>query len=192
MEITHFPLQDEQTHANYFSTMNIGDYSVTFTLNPQMYSADIVTQYRKALHELTSSRVFMTKNPREKTWVPDPDFEFMYIVPELTSDFNIHFHGYFRCNPEKGHIFVDRFKTLCYNNQILGRQCKISYIDELDKIIKHGIPLPRTVITQDMLEAYNWTGTIREYALKEIDRRTSKCNGSNKLYITKFKNNLDS
>lgn len=191
METTHYPLVDEQTHANYFANMNPGDYSVTFTMNPQMLSADIVTQYRKALHEITSSHIFMTRNHREKIWIPDPDFDFMYIVPELTADFNIHFHGYFRCNPESGHIFVDRFKKLCYNNPVLGRQMKVSYIDELEKVITHQIPLPRKPLTQDDLEAYIWRGTISEYALKEIRQRTSKCNGSNKLYITKFKNNID-
>lgn len=187
MEITHFALTDEQTHANYFANMNPGDYTITLTLNPKMYSADIITQYRLALKEIVQSKVFMDKHHKEKKWTNDPDFDFMYLVPELTADYNIHFHGYFRCNPEKAHIFIDRFKALCYNNEVLGRQHKVSCVDDLYKLIIHDIPHPKTATTQESLEQYRWKGKINEYALKEIDLRTSKCNNAHKLFITKFK-----
>jgi len=190
MNIQHYPLADESIQERYSSDMRLGDYSLTFTLNPKMYSADIVTQYRKGLNEFIKSKVLFEKRRGKKkieidAYTVHPDFEEMWLVPELTADYNIHFHGYFRCNPEMAHYFKDSFKSLCYNNDVLGRQWEFHEITTLDKELTHYLPG-----IKDPVDSIVYC-TIKDYAFKEIDKRTKKCRGSEKLYISYFgKNNL--
>lgn len=68
-----------------------------------------------------------------------PDFEEMILVPELTETLNIHFHGYFKCNPEKAQYFYNEFRKFTYNNEVFGRQMMFKNIDNLTEALK-GYP----------------------------------------------------
>lgn len=166
MEIQVYSLNDNNLKDYYIATLNNDDcYSITLTINPLLNNADILTQYRKAIMEIKSSKIFYRKD--KKLFDVHPDFEEMILVPELTpKNLNIHFHGYFKCNPEKAQYFQNEFRKMCYHSQVLGRQHMFKNID-------------------------NMTDELRNYPFKDLDQ-LMKFPDSKKIYIYKFsKNNLD-
>lgn len=108
--------------------------SITLTLNPVMYNADILTQYRTAIQELKKSKIFFFKQKGQIT--VHPDFEEMIVIPELTDTLNIHFHGYFKCNPEKAQYFYNEFRKFTYKNEVFGRQMMFKNIDKMTDELK--------------------------------------------------------
>lgn len=165
LAISIYSLGDSEIKEYYKETINQDDCrSITFTLNPILYSADILTQFRTAIQEIKKSKIFYEK-VGGKTLV-HPDFYEMIIVPELTNTINIHFHGYFRCNPEKAQYFYNEFRKFVYNNSVFGRQMMFKQIDDLNDRVK-------------------------EYPFKDIEV-LKKFPDSKKIYIYKItKNNLD-
>lgn len=137
MDITVYKLDDEIIKKYYMDSINSDSRSLTFILNPKMYNADILTQYRKAIQEIKSSKIFYYKQKGVETI--HPDFEEMIIVPELTDRLNIHFHGYIKCNPDKYQYFYNEFRKFTYNNEIIGRQMMFKNIDNLIEALK-GYP----------------------------------------------------
>lgn len=161
-----YNLENKNIHDYYVSNIdNESCRSITFTLNPKMYSADILTQYRSAISELKKSKIFFFKEKGQT--IIHPDFEELIIVPELTNTLNIHFHGYFKCNPEKAQYFYNEFRKFTYYNEVFGRQMMFKNIDQM-------------------------SDTLKEYPFKDI-KELIKFPDSKKIYIIKFsKNNLDS
>lgn len=137
MNIQVFKLDDENIQKLYKDSITADCRSLTFTLNPVMYKADILTQYREAIKEIKGSKLFYYKQKGQIT--VHPDFEEMIIVPELTDQLNIHFHGYVKCNPEKYDYFYNEFKKFTYNNKVMGRQMMFKNIDNLTEALK-GYP----------------------------------------------------
>lgn len=168
MEIQIFTLNDNNIKDYYVSTLNNDDcYSITLTLNPSLNNADILTQYRQMIKEIKESKLFYYRDKKHKLFEVHPDFEEMIIVPELTNKLNIHFHGYFKCNPKMAPIFQNEFKKLCYNSKVLGRQHMFKNIDQM-------------------------TDELRFYPFKDISQ-LMKFPDWKKIYIYKFsKNNIDS
>lgn len=121
---------------NYYEENIDNDHcrSITFTLRPDMYKADILTQYRAAIGSIKKSKIFFEKIG--KKYNIHPDFEEMIIIPELTKELNVHFHGYFKCNPEKAQYFYNEFRKFCYNDEVIGRQMSFKNIDDLNDTIK--------------------------------------------------------
>lgn len=167
MEIQVFKLDDNNVKDYYVATINNEDcYSITFTLHPSLNNADILTQYRKAIKEIKDSKIFYYKDKKTKLFEIHPEFEEMIIVPELTKQLNIHFHGYFKCNPKFAQYFQNEFRKLCFHSTVLGRQHTFKNID-------------------------NMTDELRFYPFKEISQLTKFPDWS-KIYIYKFnKNNID-
>jgi hypothetical protein len=131
MNIQVYKLDDQNIKNYYQQNVNMQDcYSLTLTLNPIMYSADILTQYRAALAELKTAGIFFWKHNR----ITDvhPDFIEMIIVPELTKEMNIHFHGYFKCDPDKAKLFQNEFKKFTYSSKVFGRQHTFKQIDDMN------------------------------------------------------------
>lgn len=163
MDINCYSLDDNNIKDYYIANLNNADcYSITFTLHPSLNNADILTQYRKAIQEIKSSKIFYRKN--KKLFDVHPDFEEMIIVPELTQKLNIHFHGYFKCNPASAGLFQNEFKKLCFHSQILGRQHTFKNIDKM-------------------------TDELRNYPFKEIEQ-LKKFPDWKKIYIYKFNKNI--
>lgn len=163
INIEVFKLDDEKLKSYYKSNINSDSRSITFTLNPKMYNADILSQYRAAIHEIKASKLFYYKQKGQIT--VHPDFEEMILVPELTETLNIHFHGYFKCNPEKAQYFYNEFRKFTYKNEVIGRQMMFKNIDNL-------------------------TEALKDYPFKDISELL-KFPDSKKIYIIKFsKNNI--
>lgn len=159
MSVNVYRLQDPNVKDYYMQSIDMNNcLSVTLTLNPIMYSADILSQYREAIAELKQSKIFYYKTKNE--YKIHPDFEEFIIVPELTKEMNIHFHGYFKCNPEKNAYFQNEFKKFTYKNKVFGRQHTFKLIDNL-------------------------TDTLKEYPFKDISEML-KFPDSSKIYIIKF------
>jgi len=163
MDTKVYKLDDKTIREHYTKTINQGDTLVfTFTLNPKsehyLYQADILTQYRKAVWEFKTSKLFMFK--QGKQLVVHPAFTEMILVPELTAEMNIHFHGYFRCDPQYNKYFQNEVKKLTYNNKVLGRQHSFKLIDSL-------------------------TDTLKGYPFKDI-KELLKFPDSSKIYIYQF------
>lgn len=158
MDITVYKLDDEVIRNYYVNSIDSDCRSLTFTLNPKMYQADILTQYRKAIHEIKMSKIFYYK--QKGVEMIHPDFEEMILIPELTpSGLNIHYHGYIRCNPEKYDYFYNEFKKLTYNNEVLGRQMMFKNIDNLTEALK-GYPF------KDIKELMKFPDSKRIYIYK--------------------------
>jgi hypothetical protein len=137
LEIVAYKLSDPMAKEYYVNNITQDCHSVTLTLNPVMYKADILSQYRAAIDELKKSKIFYYKEKGVVT--VHPDFEEFVIIPELTKELNIHFHGYFKCNPEKSQYFYNEFRKFCWKNSVFGRQMTFKQIDDFNETIK-GYP----------------------------------------------------
>lgn len=164
LEIKVYDINDQIIREYYEAHIDQNNcHSITLTLNPILYNADILTQYRAAIQELKKCKIFYYKHKGIVS--VHPDFEEFILVPELTETINIHFHGYFKCNPEKAQYFYNEFRKFTYKNEVFGRQMRFKQIDDLNEVIK-------------------------QYPFKDI-AELSKFPDSKKIYIYKFsKNNL--
>lgn len=159
LEVKYYKLDDDIIKQYYQTQIDSTNCrSVTFTLNPKLYSADILTQYRTAIKDILTSNIFVSKIGKHKNI--HPDFEELILVPELTNTINIHFHGYFKCNPEKITYFYNEFKKYTYNNPVMGRQMMFKEIDSL-------------------------TDTLKSYPFKDI-KELLKFPDSKKIYIIRI------
>lgn len=93
---------------------------LTFTLNPKMNNADMLTQFRQMIKEIKASRIFYYKTKHE--FQMHPGFHRLMLVPELTKTVNIHLHGILIIDKPYISYFINELKRLCWNNEILGRQ----------------------------------------------------------------------
>lgn len=143
--------------------------SLTFTLNPRMNNADILTQYRGLMREIKSSRIFYYKTKSD--FQIHPGFIRLFLVPELTKTINIHLHGILVIDPKYTEYFRNELRRLCWNNEVLGRQATFHVVNDTFK--------DRT--------------RVSEYAFKDITE-IQKFPDSKKMGIFSLsrKNNLDS
>lgn len=96
---------------------------VTFTLNPILNKADILTQYRSAILEFKNCNIFYYKtHAQDKGFTVHPGFKRLLLVPELTKTMNIHFHGILHIDKEYNGHFLNELKRLTWDNKTLGRQ----------------------------------------------------------------------
>lgn len=104
---------------------------LTFTLNPSMNRADILTQYRQMIHEIKNCRIFYYKTKHE--FQMHPGFHKLMLIPELTKTINIHLHGILIIDKPYISYFINELKRLCYNNKILGRQMSANLVNDTVK-----------------------------------------------------------
>lgn len=102
-------------------------YSLTITLNPRLYNADILTQYREAVREIKKLFYYRQGKSREIVW--NPYIYKVYVSPELTKTNNIHFHGIVVCDPTQAHNIRDTIKGHTWKCDTLGRQHSFKQID---------------------------------------------------------------
>jgi len=97
--------------------------SITFTLNPRMNNADILTQYRSLIKEIKSSNLFYYKtHHKDVGFTIHPGFIRLMLAPELTKTINVHLHGILVVAPEWVQYFKNEVRRICWDNPILGRQ----------------------------------------------------------------------
>jgi len=104
---------------------------LTFTLNPLMNKADMLTQYRSMIREIKNSRVFYYKSKHE--FQIHPGFRKLMLIPELTKTVNIHLHGILIIDKPYISYFINELKRLCWNNTILGRQMSANLVNDTYK-----------------------------------------------------------
>lgn len=123
METKAYPLGAD-SYIQLYEEEFTGDlnciYSVTFTLNPMLNNADILTQYRQMVSEIKSIFMYRQGKNREVIW--NPDIYKVYLSPELTDRQNIHFHGIFIIDPTQAHNVRDSIKSITWHSKIMGRQ----------------------------------------------------------------------
>lgn len=143
--------------------------SLTFTLNPKMNNADILSQYRALMREIKSSKIFYYKSKHE--FQIHPGFIRIFLVPELTKTINIHLHGILVIDKNYTQYFINELRRLCWNNESLGRMATFHLVNDTFK--------DRT--------------RVSEYAFKDITE-IQKFPDSKKmgLFSLSRKNNLDS
>lgn len=170
MNVEPFKLNDQQFDADYKNAVRTwtGEettlLSLTFTLNPRLNSADILSQYRAILKELRHSNIFYYRDKIKKgEFVVHKDFIKMFIVPELTKTLNIHLHGIFICVKGSENYFINEFRRLCWKNEVLGRQHTVKVVDN-------------NIQSKDAIECY---------ALKDLSEM-NKVIDRDKIYKYKF------
>lgn len=132
MNVNVYKITDDKFDNDYKSTVidwdteNTSLLSLTFTLNPILNNADILTQYRMMHKEIKNSKIFYYKDKVGYTHI-HPSFIKMYLVPELTKTLNIHMHGILLCTKGSESYFINEMRRLCWKNSTLGRQhaCKV-------------------------------------------------------------------
>lgn len=162
MDIKLYKLGDQVFESSYKDNISQDDcISITLTLNPLMYSADILTQYREAIKELKSSHIFYEKYKQSGVTMTmvNPYFTELVLCPELTKDMNIHFHGYLKCDPQYNKYFQNEFKKFTYKNKVFGRQHSFKLIDDLT-------PVLRSYPFKDTAELLKFPDSLKIYSIK--------------------------
>lgn len=96
---------------------------VTFTLNPIMNNADILTQFRAMIKEIKGSSLFYYKtHAGDKQFTIHPGFIRLLLVPELTTRCNIHLHGILSIDKAYNEYFRNELRRFTWNNPVMGRQ----------------------------------------------------------------------
>lgn len=130
-----YPLGDAQFKADSFNRISQDDcLSITFSLNPSIYSADILSQFRLAISEFKTSNVFYVKDKLGTHF--HPAFYELRLTPELTSKINIHFHGFLKCDPAYFAYFQNQIRKLTWKSKVLGRQHTCKVIDKMTDTLK--------------------------------------------------------
>lgn len=129
------PLGDTQFKADSYNRLAADDcMSLTFSLNPLVYGADILTQFRMAVMEFKSSNIFYVKDKLGLHF--HPALYEVALTPELTSKINIHFHGYIKCDPAYFDYFRNQLRKLTWSSKVLGRQHTCKVIDQMTDALK--------------------------------------------------------
>jgi len=105
--------------------------SVTFTLNPRLNNADILTQYRSIIKEIKGSNLFYYKtNHKDTAFTIHPGFVSLMLAPELTKTINIHLHGILIIDPVYTEYFRNEIRRFCWNNPVIGRQFAFNPVND--------------------------------------------------------------
>lgn len=167
LEIEAFHLKNTKFKESYMKECHDGHeiYHLTFTLNPALNNADILTQYRLAIKEIKSSNIFYYKNNKKDTYkfTIHPGFYRLMLVPELTKTINIHFHGILKIAGCEYKELIQNIKSLCWHSKILGRQFTINRVND----------------------TFKDRSNVAEYAFKDIEQ-LSKFPMSDKMYLYDF------
>ena len=135
-QLETFSLNNLQAKASYINGFEAADcMSLTFSLNPLNYGADILSQFRMAITELKSSNIFYVKDKLGTHF--HTAFYGLWLVPELTSKINIHFHGYLKCDPQYFEYFRNQIRKLTWNNKVFGRQHTCKVIDNMNDTLRN-------------------------------------------------------
>lgn len=100
----------------------------TFTCNPMLNRADILSQYRGLIREIKSSKIFYYKTRHE--FQIHPGFRHLMLVPELTKTINTHLHGILVIDKPYIDYFINELRRLCWNNEFLGRQATFNLMSD--------------------------------------------------------------
>lgn len=138
MNVTKYKLGAKKAIHHHRNIVSNGSaYSLTVTLNPYWNSFPVHEQYNKLSREL----LLVLKEL-------GPYYSDMFITPEFTKDYNIHFHCYFKLGTEvEIETFHQNWKRLSCKSKTIGRDHKLKYIDEI-------------------------TETLLKYPFKDIERTT--------------------
>lgn len=105
--------------------------SITFTLNPRLNNADILTQYRSMIIEIKGSNLFYYKTHHKDTaFTIHPGFVSLMLAPELTKTINIHLHGILVIDPAYNEYFRNELRRFCWNNPTIGRQFSFNPVND--------------------------------------------------------------
>ncbi len=168
LEIEAFRLKDTKFITLYRQECHSAKQviSITFTLNPSMNNADILTQYRAVIKEIKGSNLFYYKtHHRDSGFTIHPGFSTLLIAPELTKTINIHFHGILIIDPKDNEYFRNEIRRFCWNSKILGRQYAFNVVNDTFKDRSH----------------------VSDYPFKDTEELL-KFPDSNKIYYYKFNN----
>jgi hypothetical protein len=141
--------------------------SITFTLNPRLNNADILTQYRSIIKEIKGSNLFYYKaHNKDTAFSIHPGFSQMMLAPELTKTINIHLHGILIIDPQYNEYFRNELRRFCWNNQVLGRQFAFNVVNDTlkDRTSVAKYPFKDT----DQLLKFPDSAKIYYYNIQEI------------------------
>lgn len=139
LETLVYKLKDptyENRYKELVTTSSFEEMSIihlTLTLNPLLNKADILTQWRQMIHAIKTSGIWAYKINNKASWTVHPSFDKIYLVPELTSQVNIHLHGLLICHKSSVAYFQNEFRRMCWNNPILGRQHSFNVVNDTFK-----------------------------------------------------------
>lgn len=136
LEIDAYHINNTKFIKSYNKTCHESEQiiSITFTLNPKMNNADILTQYRSMIKEIKGSNLFYYKTHHKDTaFSIHPGFIKLMICPELTRTLNSHIHGILIIDPKYNDYFKNEIRRLCWNNEVLGRQFAFNVVNDLLK-----------------------------------------------------------
>lgn len=123
-------IQDYKSICKDTDLTNLTLVHLTFTLNPLMNKADILTQYKSMIHEIKTSNIFFYKINRKTSWTVHPGFHRLMLVAELTKTINIHLHGILLIDKKFTSYFFDEVRRMCWNSPILGRQHSFNPVND--------------------------------------------------------------
>lgn len=128
---TEFPPLNNQPFMDKYKEICYNEETIlhlTFTLNPKMNRADMLTQYRSMIKEIKGSRIFYYKTKND--FQMHPGFHRLMLIPELTKTINIHLHGILVIDKPYISYFINELKRLCWNNEVLGRQASFNLVND--------------------------------------------------------------
>lgn len=118
-------------------------YSLTLTLKPYYNALPIHEQYNKYTANLSAMMKRMNRT-----------YNIVMATPELTKEFNIHYHLYLQLPIDQDHIlFEQSLKSCITKTGVIGRNYRLKKIDEVTDILK-GYPfkdIERTLYVRDRL-----------------------------------------
>lgn len=108
-----------KTHRDIIISDN--SYSLTITLNPRFYCLPVNEQYNKSTREIRTIMDGLSHYYNE-----------MFITPEFTKDYNVHYHCYFTM-PCDGDVMVfeQNWKRLRNQTKTIGFNYRLKKIDEV-------------------------------------------------------------
>lgn len=124
MNVKKYKLGDKKARDHHIDIINSDNsYSLTLTLNPYYNGLPVNEQYNKLRTDVMRIMKDCSHYYRK-----------MFITPEFTVDYNVHFHIYFTTNADI-FTFEQNFKKNKMTSKVIGRMYKLKKIDEVTSIL---------------------------------------------------------
>lgn len=138
MNVKKYTLGNTKARESYSRIINDDNsYTLTLTLNPRFNCLPVNEQYNKSMREVRHIMEGLSHYYNE-----------MFVTPEFTKDYNIHYHAYFTMPCDGDYIvFEQNFKRLRNETKTIGYNYKLKKIDEVTEVLE-GYPfkdIERTV-----------------------------------------------
>lgn len=177
MDVTKYTLGNSKAREAYNNIITSANaYSLTLTINPRYYCLPVNEQYNKSMREV---KILMRNLSHY--------YNEMFITPEFTKDYNIHYHIYFKMTCEDYVTFEQNFKKYRNQTKLLGYNYRLKKVDEVTEELK-GYPFKDIERTTRYSNVDNCLFKAYHFLFKSTEGTIpyEKCKPTGSIDIIKF------